>query len=133
MAVYDRFKSAAVRIIEKYGAKTQIRIVRDAAPADPDQPWIPQGNVAPVDKDVVIAFLPDKKENRYSQQLGISRMNQTDNMPEGYIVGYMGPVDFAPNLKDLVLRDGRYLTIDRLEEIKPNNESATFYVLRLKK
>lgn len=133
MGVYDRFKAAALRIIDKYGEKTVLRQIRDAAPINSDMPWIPNGNILPVDNEVTIAFLPDKKENRYSQQLGISRMNQTDNMPEGYIVGYMGPVNFVPNLKDLVLREGRWLTIDRMEEIKPNTEDATLYIFRLKK
>lgn len=133
MAVYDRMKDAANRLIEKYGKQTYLRQIRDAAPLNSDQPWIPGGNITSVDRPVTIAFLPDKKENRYSQQLGISRMNQTDHMPEGYIVGYMGPVDFTPNLKDLILKDGRYLTIDRLEEVRPNDESATLYILRLKK
>lgn len=132
MGVYDGFKATATRLIDKFGERVVFRTIRDGTPPDSTKPWVP-GAAVTTDRNVTVAFFPDKLANRFAAQLGMSRMNQTDHMPEGYMVGFMAPVSFDPNLKDLVIRDGKPLTIDKLEVIKPNDERPTLYMFKFKK
>lgn len=134
MAVYTGAKAMALRLIEKYGQKVIWRRIVDGPSPDPDQPWV-TGSAVPTDKEVKIAFIPEKEQNRESERF--SRATATSSalsdVNTGNIVGLMGNVSFVPTLKDLVIRGSEVLKIHTIEKVEPNDEGALLYKVRFQK
>ena len=121
MGRFDRQIQTAKRLIAKNGQAVKWRIVRDAAPADPSQPWKPTNNATPVEKDATICFLTVDKETYES----LSYMTNGE-VPMGAVLGLMGAVDFEPSLKDVVIRDGKELRLFNIDELKPNGQTILY-------
>ena len=89
----------------------------------PDEPW----NVLPADPqetEVSIAFLPVDRESYETLCLRAGM-----ELPKGNELGYMGAVSFEPNLKDVVIRDGKELSIAYIDKIAPNGQNILCTVL----
>ena len=121
MARFDRQVQTAKKLIAKNGQLVKWRIVRDAAPVDTAQPWKPTNPATPVEHDVTICFLPITKEMRET----IAYLRGTE-VPTGYVMGYMGAVNFEPSLKDVVIRDGKELRLFNVEELNPNGQTILY-------
>lgn len=88
-----------------------------------DQPWNPVAT-PPVLTDVVICFLPVDKDSYET----LSFRAGTD-LPKVSELGYMGAVEFAPNLKDVVVRDGVELSIAYIDKLAPNGQNILYTIL----
>lgn len=123
MARFDRQIQTALRLIAKNGEKVVWRQVTEGAPSDPSQPWNP-GAPSNVDSDATICFLPVNKETRET----FTFLRGTE-VPKGSVLGYMGNVPFEPNLKDVVIRDGKELRISYIDLLSPNGQKILYTVL----
>lgn len=123
MARFDRQIQTALRLIAKNGEKVKWRVIDDAAAPDPSQPWNP-GPATPVDKDVVICFLPIDRQTMET----FAFIKGTD-VPKGSVMGLMGNVPFDPNLKDVVIRDGVELRIANIDLLSPNGQKILYTVV----
>lgn len=121
MARFDAQVKTALRLIEKNGQGVTWRIVRDEAPVDASKPWKPTNDATPVEKNVTICFLT-------VDRMTFETLSFMDNgeVPQGAVMGYMGAVDFAPSLKDVVIRDGKELRIHYIDELKPNGQTILY-------
>lgn len=123
MARFDRAIQTALRLIAKNGEKAKWRVIDDAAAPDPSQPWNP-GPATPVDKDVVICFLPIDRQTMET----FAFIKGTD-VPKGSVMGLMGNVPFDPNLKDVVIRNGVELRIANIDLLSPNGQKVLYMVV----
>lgn len=123
MARFDRAIQTALRLIAKNGQKVVWRTINDAAPSDPSQPWNP-GAATPVDNDATICFLPVDR-----QTMETFNFIKGTEVPKGSVMGLMGNVPFAPNLKDVVIRDGVELRIATIDVLSPNGQKVLYTVV----
>jgi len=123
MARFDRAIQTALRLIAKNGEKVKWRVINDAAPTDPSQPWNP-GPATPVDNDATICFLPVDR-----QTMETFTFIKGTEVPKGSVMGLMGNVPFAPNLKDVVIRDGKELRIANIDVLSPNGQKVLYTVV----
>lgn len=120
MARFDRQIQTALRLIAKNGQKVKWRVIDDAAPSDPSQPWNP-GPATPVDRDVAICFLPVDR-----QTMETFNFIKGTEVPKGSVMGLMGQVPFDPNLKDVVIRDGVEMRIASIDLLSPNGQKILY-------
>jgi hypothetical protein len=124
MARFDRAIKTAERLIERNGQSVIWRTVNDGTPSDPLKPWKPSDQ-ADVDRTAFICFLPVDKE---AKQL-FRFLRGTNDLPTGNIQGLMkGNVNFEPNLKDVVLRDGEILRIRSIDLLSPNGQKVLYTI-----
>lgn len=123
MARFDRQIQTALKLIAKNGQKAKWRIIPDPAPTDPTKPWRP-GAAEPDDKDVTICFLPIDR-----QTMETFAFIRGTEVPKGSVMGLMGNVPFEPNLKDVVIRDGRELRIANIDVLSPNGQKILYTVV----
>lgn len=120
MARFDRQIETAKRLIAKNGERVTWRIIDDAAPPDPTKPWEP-GPAAPVDHDVAICFLPVDRKTQET----FTFIKGTE-VPKGSAMGLMGNVQFEPNLKDVVIRNGIELRLAYIDVLSPNGQKLLY-------
>lgn len=120
MARFDRQIQTALRLIKKNGEAVKWRVVDDAAPADPSQPWNP-GPATPIDNDVFICFLPVDLKTQET----FTFIKGTE-VPKGSVMGLMGNVPFEPNLKDVVIRNGAELRLAYIDVLSPNGQKILY-------
>ncbi len=116
MGQFDRQVATAQKLIAKNGQDATWRIINDPVPVDPDEPWNP-GPAVPVDKTVKICFLP---------------LTLKDQESLSYILGTevpKGAVDFEPNLKDVVVRDGIEHRIATIKDLSPNGQKILYTMI----
>lgn len=125
MGVYDRQIAGALRTIKAKGEAClwQQRGASGGTAAKP-------GAGTVIEKAVNIAFFPINLE-----RVGTNRtMILGTEVPGGYLIGYMGHVDFTPTQKDTVKRaSGEILEItdkNGIELIDPNGEGVILYTIR---
>lgn len=123
MARFDRQIATAKRLIAKNGELVKWRVIDDATPTDPNKPWEP-GPATPDDKDVTICFLPVDR-----QTMETFNFIKGTEVPKGSVMGLMGQVNFEPNLKDVVIRDGKELRIASLDVLSPNGQKILYTVV----
>lgn len=123
MARFDRAIQTALRLIAKNGEKVVWRVIDDAAPSDPSQPWNP-GPATPVDNAATICFLPVDR-----QTMETFTFIKGTEVPKGSVMGLMGNVPFEPNLKDVVIRDGKELRIANIDVLSPNGQKVLYTVM----
>jgi len=123
---FDRQIAQAERMIARDGEAVKWRVNGDVSPTDPAKPWKP-GTASPgTDKDVTICFLP---VGRYLYET-VSFMRESE-VPKGCVVGLMAPVDFEPNVKDVVIRSGVQFRIETIDVLNPNGQ-VILYTLVLR-
>lgn len=123
MAVYQTLINAAKRMIIKKGQKIEWVSQTNDTPVDLTQQW---KNV-PVTKTSyfpTIVFIPNE---RYGREM--FRYFSGSDIPVGNILGYMSWVTFAPSLKDVVIRDGKTLSILSITPYDPNGEGVILYAI----
>jgi len=123
MAQFDRQIKTAIKLILKNGVAAKWRIIDDPVTDEELTPWKP-GAYTPEDKDVVICFLPVSTQAMQS----FNFINGTD-VPKGSTMGLMGNVDFEPNLKDVVIYDGKQLRIASIDLLSPNGQKILYTVI----
>lgn len=125
MARFDRQVAMALRLIKKNGQLVVWRQLVDAIP-DPSAPWKTEPGTA-VDNDVYIAFFTvDKDQREFIRYLTGTEVKIGD------VLGYMGQVNFIPNPKDIVIRDGVEYRILNLDLLSPNGQKILYTVEFLK-
>lgn len=125
MARFDRQIAMALRLLKKNGQLVTWRQITDVIP-DPSNPWktIPG---PPVDNDVYIAFFTvDKDHREFIRYLTGTEVKIGDSL------GYMGQVNFEPNPKDVVIRDGVEYRILNVDLLSPNGQKILYTVEFLK-
>ncbi len=122
MGRFDRQIATAQRLIKKNGETVKWNIVRDGDPVNEDQPWKPT-SIAPDQRDAIICFLPI---NIRSDRV-LSLMQQSE-VPICSEMGLMGAVDFEPNLKDVVIRNGKEYRIADMDILRPNGQNILYTV-----
>lgn len=115
MGVYERAQATASRMIAKYGAKVTYRTVRNGPLPDATKPYEPGPSVTVDYANTPVVFLKsDRKATR-----GVQYAPQSE-IPAGYELALIaGDVAFEPTLKDVIIRDGKTITIEWLEPLKP--------------
>lgn len=86
-----------------------------------NQPWR-LVSLAAIDYKVNIVFVNRKKEN-----VELLRSNG-DGVQIGSSYGLMGAVDFEPNIKDVVIRDGKEYRITSIDIIQPSGEPILYNI-----
>lgn len=121
MGTFDRIASSAARLISKFGQDVTYRV---ATTAIGSSPW--QGD-SPVfiDYTVKAVFIPVDRVDRDTMVY-----REMSDIPIGFVTMYIGRVPFVPKLKDSVLREGKVLSVSRVQAYKPNEEVIA-YVLEL--
>ena len=121
--VFDKQLLSAQKMISKYGQLCTLRKITNGTP-DPAKPW---ESVTPTtaDTSVRIAFFPNTKANNEF----LHYIPGTE-VPAGVEVGYLAGDAPAPTLQDLVIRDGKTLSILSIDRIAPNGEPV-LYILGL--
>lgn len=123
MARFDRQIKTALRLIAKNGQAVKWRVIDDPTPTDPNKPWEP-GPATPDDKDVTICFLPIDR-----QTMETFNFIKGTEVPKGSVMGLMGQVNFDPNIKDVVIREGKELRIASLDVLSPNGQKILYTVV----
>ena len=120
MARFDRAIQTALRLIAKNGEKVTWRVINDAPSPNPSQPWNP-GASTPEDKPATICFLPVDRQTQET----FTFIKGTE-VPKGSVMGLMGQVPFDPNLKDVVIRDGKELRLAYIDVLSPNGQKVLY-------
>lgn len=89
---------------------------------DPNQPWKPTSN-EPISYSPKIVFVP------INQQDFATFGYLNGEVPKGAVKGLMGAVNFVPTLKDVVIRNGKTLNIDKFDVININGEIVLYKVI----
>ena len=120
-AVFTAQILSAKRMIAKYGQVCTLRKIANGTP-DPAKPWEP---VTPttVDNSVRIAFFPNTRANNEF----LHYIPGTE-IPAGTEVGYLEGSGVAPTLQDLIIRDGKTLSIVSVDRIAPNGEICLYII-----
>lgn len=118
MGQFDRQIATALRLIKKNGQAVKWRSIANSIPTDPDKPWIGSTNPAPVEHDVFICFVPVKDQ----QWRKFLKYLTNTEVQIGDLAGLMGNVNFEPNPKDVVIRDGVELAINNIDLLSPNGQ-----------
>lgn len=121
MARFDRQIQTTVRLIKKNGQKVQWRQIIETE--KPSEPWNPSPATA-VDNDVYICFLPVDRTTYETLTLRAGT-----ELPKVSELGYMGAANFEPNLKDVVIRDGKEMAILYIDKLAPNSQNILYTVL----
>ena len=121
--VFDKQLLSAQKMLAKYGQACTLRKITNGTP-NPAAPWEP---VTPTtaDTEVKIAFFPNTRANNEF----LHYLPGTE-VPAGVEVGYLAGSAPAPSLQDLVIRDGKALSILSVDRIAPNGE-IVLYILGL--
>jgi hypothetical protein len=121
MARFDRQIATALRLIQKNGQQVAWR--QSQSQPDPAEPF----KVIPAERSEhspFVCFLPVNKENREVFAL----LRGTANVVTGAELGLMGAVDFAPSVKDKVIRDGKALDIKSIDVLRPNGRPILYTI-----
>lgn len=121
MARFDRQIATALRLIKKNGRVVQWRQITEVE--NTPQPWNPKTGTGK-DNDVSICFLPVDRITYETLSLRAGT-----ELPKGNELGYMGAVDFEPNLKDVVVRDGKEMAIVYIDRLAPNGQNILYTIL----
>lgn len=122
MGEFDRQIATAQRLIRQKGQAVKWRVITNGAPSDPLKPWKPTQSPT-VDYAVSICFLPINKETQRTLML-----QAKSEVPTSNLMGLMGAVPFAPDMKDVVLRDGKELRIEAIDTLAPNGQPILYTV-----
>lgn len=125
MGVYDGLVATALRIIERKGQSVtwEKRTATGGTAAKP-------GSTTVTNNTVNMCFVPLEREYLST----FLAMFKNTEVPTGLILGLMGRVSFAPELKDTVLRGSERLSVadeNGIEVYDPNGEGAILYLVRL--
>lgn len=121
MGQFDRQIETALRLIKKNGQQISWKRTAAILP-DPDKPWLPVGDTE-IEYTPFICFLPlDRVGKEFLQALGQSEAIT------GTYYGLMGAQPFAPNLKDVITRDGVPLDIASIDILAPNGQIILYTI-----
>ncbi len=120
MAGYERFIALAQRMIASKGQSVTFRQITDGAGVDASKPWLPTAATT-VDHAVSVVFFPANRQGREVLHL----MGDTE-VPTGMLLGLMAAQSFAPKLKDVIVRAGRVLTVEFIDEVAPNGDVVVY-------
>lgn len=124
MDVYARLAATATRLLKNYGVEVTYRQIVNGAAADPTKPWI-VGSAVNTDHTVDVVFDNEKRVGYESNHYLAST-----EVPVGNDIVYMAEQSFTPKIKDVIIFDGKELTIESVKNIAPNG-SAVLYEMRI--
>lgn len=125
MGVYDRQIASAKRQIAAKGESVTWTQKTNGTPPDADIPWKP-GAAQSVPHTVNIAFFPVGRSRKRSKEY-----SQGSVVPKGNLYGIMEAVDFEPQIKDVITRGGKEISVLWIDPLDPNGEGAIIYQLEL--
>lgn len=119
MTTYTKQIESTKQLIKRKGQLVTWRSVANGNPTNSNEPWKAG---APVYKNyaAVMVFLPATKDSLYL-------LRETE-IPKGDLIGLMGAVSFKPTLKDVVIRDGKTLSIVSIDEVAPAGETILYTI-----
>lgn len=123
MGQFDRQIATAQRLIKKNGQKIVWRKLADATPSNPAEPWNGGTNV-PVEHSPFLCFVPAKES---ATRVFMAYLAGTE-IKTGRLAALMGAVDFVPDSKDIVVRDGVELRIDSIDVVSPNGQPILYMI-----
>jgi len=124
MGVFDRSVAQVTRQIKKYGELVTWKQVVQGAPTDLDKPWEP-GTPIETEHLVKIVFLPILPGNKQWKKY----LSETEVII-GNTLGLMaaGELTFVPDLKDVVIRDSKQLSINSVNRLAPNGQNILWWI-----
>ena len=126
MAIFDDDILGAREDIAEFGESVTWRQLRDPDLPDPNKPWEP-GTKLEVDYPVSILFLRVKKEDKqYIKYLKGTEIEIGTSL--GLMAGEVEPLTFTPNKKDVVIRNGKQISIDNLDPVHLNSQFILWYI-----
>jgi hypothetical protein len=122
---YDRAIASALRLIE---AKGEACTWRKPAPADDDaDDWRDVREGEPDETDVSIAWFSPRDLGRGTMEFLQAMVG--GEVPEGYLIGLMGPYDFEPLATDTIVRsDDSEVHPESIDLIAPSGEPILYFV-----
>lgn len=122
MGQFDRAIATAQRLIKKNGQPVTWRKLTEVA-ANPDEPWN-GGTNAVVEHTPFMCFVPAKES---ATRVFMAYLAGTE-VKTGRLAALMGAVDFTPDAKDVVIRDGVELRIESIDKLSPNGQAVLYMV-----
>jgi hypothetical protein len=121
MAIYDRSITTVRRLLGKYGPQTANWI--QVTPATPDnaKPWEATSST------ITSAYVDMVLTSPFRDQQFVSYVAKSE-VPEGCIVGLMGPQIFTPKINDSVEIAGETLKVESLDRVAPNGDIILWLV-----
>lgn len=118
---FDRQIKTGLKLIAKNGQKVIWQVISETL--DNQEPWKSDSQVTE-NHVVSICFLPANK-----QTLESIAFRAGIEIPKGCFLGYMGGVDFEPNLKDIVIRGDIKLSVFYIDKLSPNGQNLLYTLL----
>ena len=119
MGVYDEEIQMVLDDVEEFGQSVTWRQISNGSPVDSSKPWN-VGSSVNTDNTVNILFIINDLVNKQTQKYD-SDINKSGNLN-----GVMGKTSFTPDLKDVVIRNGKELNLSSISEISPNGEIIAY-------
>lgn len=119
---YDRQIKNTLALIKRKGQTITWRQIVEGSAPDPSQPHKTNPSTI-INNFVDIVFLPITRQQKRSLQY-----KTNSEVPKGSLMGYMGAVDFEPDLNDIVIRDGKELRISNIDITAPDNNPILYMV-----
>lgn len=124
MGVFDRSIAAAQRLIARYG---QDCLWQKPALETEDVPGYPTIGDAPAPVPCRIAWFSPRDIGRGAEEF-MALMVGIEVPSSGQVGLLAGGLDFEPNEKDSVIRDGVPVSIKKIDRLAPNGTPILYYV-----
>jgi hypothetical protein len=121
MGKFDRAVATAQRLISENGQSVLWRQI--SAGAAVGTPW-GDATVTTIDYTVNMVFFPDTMANH--EWLAT---RPQDGIPRGGVVGLFTTALFIPTVNDVVVRNGKNMTVVSVDQLSPNGQ-AIYYEVR---
>jgi hypothetical protein len=118
MGRYDPEIQMVLDMIKEDGQVVQWRKVAPVV-ADENKPWL-KTDAAPALVDVSIAFV--------TGSTAFTRLLAGSNLGVGGVRGLMGAVNFTPDIKDTVIRDGETYAINSIDVVAPSGQPILYKI-----
>lgn len=116
MSTYSALIATAQRLIANKGQVVTWRKI-SSVPSDPAKPWLGD---SPSNQDFLVSIVFFTTNNKTLNN------NDTLEFVKSSLKGFMGQVEFAPSLKDIIIRNGKELSISSIDIISPNGEKILY-------
>lgn len=127
MGEYDRSIAVALKLIKKKGQQIQW-IQKSESIIDSAKPWNPSSGVETIYTPRMAFFPFDQGPAPRGNREFLSNVGETEAFT-GKFYGLMGLVNFVPNPKDVVMRDGVSLEINAIDLLSPNGQTVLWTVI----
>ena len=125
MGIYDRQIATVHRMLAKYAPDSANWIQVSQSTPNVSKPWEMASSVT------TSAFVDMVLTSPFRDQQFVSYVAKSE-VPEGCIVGLMGPQTFTPEINDTVEINGDTLKVESLDRVAPNGD-VILWIVTLKR